>query len=98
MSSLISVAAVLFCCVSFCWADPGAIFKPGSVHEQHLNLPSTDADVAQIFRQLLSSEEDAKEAALQWLLRREDAQDLGYFQTDSIRFSVEKVSEVIAPD
>ena len=83
---------------SWCTADPGAIFKPGSVHEQHLKLPAENTDLSEIFKRLSASDPEVKEAALQWLLRRENAQDLGYFHRESIRFSVETVNEVKGPD
>lgn len=39
-----------------------------------------------------------KEAALQWLLRREGAEKLGYFQDESIRFDVTGVIKVSTRD
>ena len=82
----------------WCAADPVALFKPGSVQGQHLTLPPQNTGLSDIFKGLFAADPDAKEAAVQWLLRRENAQDLGYFHRESIRFSVDKVNEVAGPD
>jgi hypothetical protein len=91
--SLAMVGAIL--ATSSCAADPGVPLVPGSVQEQRLVLPPKDTDVAQILKQLEGKEEGVKEAALQWLLRRAGAEELAFFQTESIRFSVEAVTQVL---
>jgi hypothetical protein len=73
-------------------ADPTVPLAPGSLQEQRLVLPPREADVAQIFEQLDGKDEGVKESALQWLLRREEAEKLPYFHTgggngDAARFS-----------
>jgi hypothetical protein len=86
------VAATLSLAACWCVADPGMIVKAGSVKEQPLPLPPPQANVAQIVAQLESGKSPAAEAAVQWLLRREEALKLGYFQTESIRFWVARVT------
>jgi hypothetical protein len=75
-------------------ADPAVALVPGSVQEQRLVLPAREADVAHILEQLGRKEQGVGEASLQWLLRREEAERLSYFHTNSIRFSVEAVTKV----
>jgi hypothetical protein len=58
--------------------------------------PPSDTNVARALQQL--QEPGRADAALHGLLRREDALQLGYFHTESTRFSVERVTEVAAPD
>jgi hypothetical protein len=79
-------------------ADPTVPLAPGSVQEQRLVLPAREADVAQIFEQLDGKDEGVKESALQWLLRRGEAEKLAYFHTEAIRFSVEAVTKVSVRD
>jgi hypothetical protein len=66
--------------------------------EQPRALPPDATHVARMLHQLQHSDPARSAAALQWLLTEEDANELGYFHTESIGFSVEDVSEVQAAD
>jgi hypothetical protein len=66
-------------------------FRPGSVNEQHNEIPPETTPLASIFKQLEAEEDAVKEGALLWLLQRERATDLAYFQRESIRFGVDRV-------
>jgi hypothetical protein len=93
--TVVCVGAMLV--TSWLSADPVVPVVPGSVQEQRLDLPSTDADVAQIFEQLQGNEgkdDEVSEASLQWLLRRQGAEKLSYFHTESVRFDVAGVTNV----
>jgi len=71
-------------------------FQPGTVKEQHNTIPPEGTPLAAIFEQLEAKEDKVKEGAVLWLLRREKATALAYFQKESIRFGVDRVRRVEA--
>ncbi len=79
---------------SWAVADRAGVFAPGGVQEQRLELPPVNADIARIFEQL----DEKHPAALQWLLRREGADKLSYFDTEAIRFDIKRVTKVPVGD
>jgi hypothetical protein len=96
MRHLTLCAMLLSLATYWCRADSTIIVKPGTVKAQALSLPPEETDLQQIFAQLKSVKAEECAAALQWLLRRERALELSYFQTDSIRFWVERVTRARA--
>lgn len=74
-------------------AIPVEFSKPGSVQEQHNEIPAADVPLAAIWKDLESDEVAKKEGALLWLLRQDHAGDVGYlaFPKKSVRFGVDRV-------
>jgi hypothetical protein len=62
---------------------PKTATNPASEREQPLIRPSDATSVAHMLHQLLHSDQSESAAALQWLLTREDASELGYFHAES---------------
>ena len=79
-------------------ANPKIVTNKPSEGEQTLALPRDASDVARMLQQLQHSDSSTSTAALQGLLTRDDSNYLGYFHTESIRFSVDRVSERRAAD
>lgn len=77
-------------------AIPVELSKPGSVQEQHNEIPAADVPLAAIWKDLEAEEDARKEGALLWLLRQDHAGDVGYlaFPKKSIRFGVDRVRTV----
>jgi len=95
--TLLTAAVALTAC--WCFAQPTTAPNPAGDQQQKLVLPPPEVDVEQIFQQLQGNDQaGSAAAALQWLLRREDALKLGYFQAEAIRFNVEHVTQVRAAD
>jgi len=76
------------------FGDVTAPLRPGSVKEQHNEVPPENAELSFIFEQLEAEEAAVKEGGLLWLLRQNKATDLGYFQKESITFGVDRVRKV----
>ncbi|MHC5040497.1 MAG: TolB family protein, partial [Planctomycetota bacterium] len=64
--------------------------------EQKLDLPPETTALSVIFNRLEAEKPGVREAALQWLLRREKALALGYFQRESLRFDIQEVRKTTA--
>ena len=75
-------------------ADRTTMVDPGSLKEQHTEIPVAETPVAAIFAELTSDTTVKKEGALLWLLRFNNAMELSYFSfpKHSINFGVERVS------
>jgi len=100
MKRIVILSAVFVCAVLLPWglspADTVGPVKPGSVKEQDKKIPPEETSLTAIWEDLESDAVLKKEGALLWLLRRNNATDLGYyaFPTKSIRFGVERVRKI----